>query len=55
MAAAAHDPEFAERVGVPQSVAHEFNEADKGGALLRQRRQAKRLRQKPDSTREVNT
>lgn len=30
MAAAAHDPAFAKKVGVPQSVAKEFNRADKG-------------------------
>jgi hypothetical protein len=28
MAAAAHNPEFAKKVGIPQSVAKEFNEAD---------------------------
>lgn len=28
MAAAAHDPAFAKKAGVPQSVAREFNEAD---------------------------
>lgn len=28
MAAAAHNPDFAKKVGVPQSVAKEFNEAD---------------------------
>jgi hypothetical protein len=28
MAAAAHDKEFAKKVGVPQSVAKEFNKAD---------------------------
>lgn len=33
MAAAAHDPEFARRVGVPQSVARDFNQADKGKRL----------------------
>lgn len=33
MAAAAHDPEFARKVGVPQSVAREFNQADKGKRL----------------------
>lgn len=33
MAAAAHDPEFARKVGVPQSVAREFNQADKGRRL----------------------
>ncbi len=30
MAAAAHDPAFARKVGVPQSVAREFNRADAG-------------------------
>jgi hypothetical protein len=29
MAAAAHDPKFAKKVGVPVSVAREFNQADK--------------------------
>lgn len=28
MAAAAHNPEFAKKVGIPQSVAKEFNKAD---------------------------
>lgn len=35
MAAAAHDPAFAKKAGVPQSVAKEFNQADKGTGLLR--------------------
>lgn len=30
MAAAAHNPEFAKKVGIPVSVASEFNKADKG-------------------------
>jgi hypothetical protein len=30
MAAAAHNPAFAKKVGVPESVAKEFNQADKG-------------------------
>jgi hypothetical protein len=30
MAAAAHDPKFAKKVGIKQSVAREFNQADKG-------------------------
>ena len=30
MAAAAHDPKFAKKVGVPVSVAKEFNDADAG-------------------------
>ena len=29
MAAAAHDPEFAKKAGISQSVAREFNQADK--------------------------
>ena len=33
MAAAAHDPEFAKKVGVPVKVAKEFNQADKGKKL----------------------
>lgn len=28
MAAAAHNPEFAKKAGIPQSVAEEFNQAD---------------------------
>lgn len=34
MAAAAHDPAFAKRVGIDQDVAKEFNKADKGSELL---------------------
>ena len=33
MAAAAHDPAFAERAGIPQSVAKDFNQADQGKKL----------------------
>jgi len=29
MAAAAHNPKFAKKVGIPQKVAKEFNRADK--------------------------
>lgn len=32
MAAAAHDPAFAKKVGVPVKVAKEFNKADKSKA-----------------------
>ena len=42
MAAAANNPDFARRVGIPQSVAREFHEADKGSkrgrSLLRRKR-----------------
>lgn len=33
MAGAAHDPKFAKKVGVPMSVAKEFNRADMGSAI----------------------
>lgn len=35
MAAAAHDKGFAKRVGVPQRVAKEFNQADAKTGILR--------------------
>lgn len=34
MAAAAHDPKFAKKVGMPMSVAKEFNKADAGTGIL---------------------
>jgi len=34
MAASAHNPQFAAKVGMPMSVAKDFNQADKGGSLL---------------------
>jgi hypothetical protein len=34
MAAAAHNPAFAKKVGVPASVAKEFNKHDKGSGLI---------------------
>lgn len=39
MAAAAHDPKFAKKVGIPQKVAKEFNRAD-------QRKRSGRARKK---------
>jgi hypothetical protein len=38
MAAAAHDPGFAEKAGVPVAVAREFNAADKGTGKIKHRR-----------------
>ena len=46
MAAAAHNPEFAAKVGVPVKVAKEFNAADKGGKMLRSAARAQVLRKK---------
>ena len=34
MAAAAHNPKFAKKVGIPQDVAKDFNQADKGTKML---------------------
>lgn len=38
MAGAAHDPAFAKKVGVPMSVAKEFNKADAKTGILRRKR-----------------
>lgn len=38
MAAAAHSPAFAKKVGVPEKVAREFNQADKGTGILRKKK-----------------
>lgn len=46
MAAAAHDPAFAKKVGVPVSVAQDFNKADKGSRMLKQAMHAQALRRK---------
>ncbi len=35
MAAAAHDPKIAKRVGVPVSVAREFNKSDAGTGIIK--------------------
>ena len=46
MAAAAHNPEFAKKAGVPQSVAREYNQHDKGGQMLKQAAQINALRKR---------
>lgn len=38
MAAAAHNPKFAKKVGIPPGVAKEFNQADKGKGILRKKK-----------------
>jgi hypothetical protein len=38
MAAAAHNPKFARKAGIKQSVAREFNQADKGTGIIRPKR-----------------
>jgi hypothetical protein len=42
MAAAAHDPEFAKNAGIPQSVAKEFNQADKRRPMSKAERAKRR-------------
>lgn len=37
MAAAAHNPQFAKKVGIPTKVAKEFNQADKKRGKFRKR------------------
>jgi len=37
MAGAAHDPGFAKKMGIPQSVAKEFNRADAKTGILRKK------------------
>lgn len=41
MAAAAHNPAFAKRLGIPRSVAKDFNEADAKTGILRKKRKPK--------------
>lgn len=37
MAAAAHNPAFAKKVGIPPSVARDFNRADKKTGILKKK------------------
>lgn len=41
MAAIAHSPKFAKKVGVSQKVGKEFNQADKGTGILKKKRKKK--------------
>ena len=41
MAAAAHDPAFAKKMDIPQSVAKEYNQADAKTGILRKKRFAR--------------
>lgn len=50
MAAAAHNPSFAKKVGVPRAVAKEFNKADKGTGILRKKRKKHGSRSDGDIT-----
>lgn len=41
MAAAAHDPKFAKKMGIPQKVAKEFNAADAKTGILKRKKKDK--------------
>lgn len=41
MAAAAHNPKFAKKVGIPTGVAKEFNKADTRTGILRRKKDKK--------------
>ena len=47
MAGAAHDPKFAKKVGVPVSVAKDFNKADQKSGLLKRAEPKKSMRRQP--------
>lgn len=40
MAAVAHNPGFAKKVGIPQTVGKEFNQADAGSGILKKKHSA---------------
>ena len=42
MAAAAHNPKFAKKVGIPVKVAKEFNKADTGKGIIKPKRVARK-------------
>ena len=50
MAAVAHSPEFAKKVGVPMSVGKEFNQADKGRKFSKDTEMATKKMAKGGST-----
>lgn len=43
MAAVAHNPAFAKKVGIPQSVGQDFNQADKGTGILKKKKPKVRI------------
>jgi hypothetical protein len=43
MAAVAHNPAFAKKVGIPQSVGRDFNQADKGTGILKKKKPKVRI------------
>ncbi len=45
MAAVAHNPAFAKKAGVPQSVGEEFNSADEGTGILKKKSKRKPAKQ----------
>ena len=49
MAAAAHNPKFAKKMGIPQGVAREFNKADAKTGILRKKRKREHDQRTGDS------
>lgn len=47
MAAAAHNPKFAKKVGIPVKVAKEFNSADKGKGIIKSPKAAPSINKAP--------
>ena len=46
MAAAAHNPAFAKKVGIPQKVAKDFNKVDAGTGILKGKKPSKPRKKK---------
>lgn len=49
MAAAAHNPKFAKKVGVPVGVAKEFNKADAGTGIIKPKPKPREPSKRPRS------
>ena len=51
MAAVAHNPKFAKKVGIKQKVGKEFNDADTGTGILKGKRKSTKMRGRKRSER----
>lgn len=49
MQAVAHNPDFAKKVGIPQSVGKDFNNADKTAGAARKKSRHERMYEKKDT------
>jgi hypothetical protein len=55
MAAAAHNPKFAKKVGIPRKVAKDYNQADKGTPMLSRAMVEKSARRASDAPRRAGS